>query len=59
MVLGTLRVGKSSLLNVLAGRDQAFVAKRSPQAVTKEPKVLEFDQFNLVDTPGLHDTKMN
>ena len=60
MVLGTLGTGKSTTMNCLsAAEEAAFIAKRSQKGVTQELSEIEFDEFILIDTPGLNDPKMS
>ena len=63
MVLGTLGTGKSHLLNTLSGADlevdEPFESKMQTTGCTKNPKWLEFKDFNLLDSPGLNDPNMN
>ena len=58
--MGTLGVGKSSLLNKMSGMsDEQFTTAFATTGCTQDPKLLEFDYFKLLDTPGLNDPNMS
>ena len=60
IVMGTLGIGKSTLLNKMSGMSQEqFETAYQPEGCTHEPKMLPFDHFNLIDTPGLNDPNMS
>ena len=58
MVLGSIGHGKSTMLNRLAGQDGMFHAARKVKGVTQQPTCKELANFNLIDTPGLNDTRI-
>ena len=58
VVLGTVGHGKSLFLNRLAG-ENVFESKKQVQTVTKEPKMVETDEFKIIDTPGLNDRRID
>ena len=60
MVMGTLGSGKSTLLNRMSGQSEdVFVAAMQTNGCTQEPKMLTYENFNLIDTPGLNDPNMS
>ena len=59
IVLGTIGHGKSTFMNRIAGRDDYFKAARSIKGVTQFPKLVRTEHLNLVDTPGLNDTRID
>ena len=54
MALGTLGVGKSHLMNTLAGSGN-FKVGDSAESVTKGFSILNVGSMTLIDTPGLND----
>ena len=62
MAIGTLGIGKSTLLNRMSGvkeyDPEPFEAKFQTTGCTQEIRMLPFDDFNLIDTPGLNDPNM-
>ena len=58
LVVGSIGHGKSTFLNRLAGQDGLFKAGRSVKSVTQYPACREMTHFNLIDTPGLNDTRI-
>ena len=58
VVLGTVGHGKSLFLNRLAG-ENVFESKKQVQTVTTEPKMVETDEFKIIDTPGLNDRRID
>ena len=58
ITLGTLGVGKSTVLNRLADAD-VFIAARSVKRVTTEFQLHEANDFSLIDAPGLGDPRMD
>ena len=54
VVLGTVGHGKSNFLNRLAGKN-VFESKKQITSVTLAPKMIETEDFKLIDTPGLND----
>ena len=58
IVLGSIGHGKSTMLNRLAGQDGMFHAARKVKGVTQHPTCKELANFNLIDTPGLNDTRI-
>ena len=60
MVMGTLGTGKSTLLNRMSGEQvDAFRAELQTKGCTQELKMLKFEHFRLIDTPGLNDPNMS
>ena len=58
--MGTLGSGKSTLLNRMSGQpEDVFVAAMQTNGCTQEPKMLTYENFNLIDTPGLNDPNMS
>ena len=57
MVLGSLGTGKSTFLNCLSGAD---LDEGEPFGMWthKDPEWIEFEHFNLLDTPGLNDPRI-
>ena len=58
MVLGSIGHGKSTMMNRLAGQEGMFHAARKVKGVTQQPTCKELANFNLIDTPGLNDTRI-
>ena len=54
VILGTVGHGKSNFLNRLAGKN-VFESKKQITSVTLAPKMIETEDFKLIDTPGLND----
>ena len=63
IVIGTLGIGKSTLMNTIYGEDQKFVAKNFSESVTKTISAAEFTKeginYTVIDTPGLNDPNMD
>ena len=59
IVLGTIGHGKSTFMNRMAGRDDCFKAARSLRGVTQYPTLVSTEYFNLIDTPGLNDRRID
>ena len=57
IVLGTVGHGKSNFLNRLAGKT-IFKSKRDVESVTQFPELTITDDFNIIDTPGLNDSRI-
>ena len=57
-VLGTVGHGKSNFLNRLAG-EKVFESKKQVASVTLVPKMVETDDFKILDTPGLNDRRID
>ena len=48
------------MMNCLSAAEvKRFLAKRSTKGVTQELNEIEFEDFILIDTPGLNDPKMS
>ena len=58
MVFGSIGHGKSTTMNRLAGKENMFHAAYQVKGVTQYPKLRELANFNLIDTPGLNDTRI-
>ena len=58
VVLGTVGHGKSNFLNRLAGED-IFESKMQVTSVTMVPKMMETEDFKMIDTPGLNDKRID
>ena len=59
IVLGTVGHGKSTFMNRMADRNDCFEAKRSIKGVTQFPRLVRTEHFNLIDTPGLNDKRID
>ena len=58
MVLGSIGHGKSTFMNKLGGQEMKFKSGRSIKGVTQDCVCYEFENFNLIDTPGLNDARI-
>ena len=58
VVLGTVGHGKSNFLNRLAG-ENIFESNKQVTSVTVEPKMIETEDFKMIDTPGLNDMRID
>ena len=58
VVLGTVGHGKSNFLNRLAGKN-IFESNKQITSVTLVPKMVETEEFKLIDTPGLNDMRID
>ena len=58
IVMGTIGHGKSTFMNRIAGRD-CFHAARAIRGVTQYPSLVQTEHFNLIDTPGLNDQRID
>ncbi|PIM95562.1 tRNA modification GTPase MnmE [Candidatus Hodgkinia cicadicola] len=56
-IVGNTNVGKSSLFNVLSGRNRAIVDSNS--GTTRDVLCSHFKSFNLLDTPGFNQQNVN
>ena len=59
IILGKPNVGKSSLLNILSGKERAIVTEvaGTTRDTLEEQIQMEGITLNIVDTAGIHDTK--
>ena len=54
VILGTVGHGKSNFLNRLAG-ENIFESNKQVTSVTLVPKMIETEDFKMIDTPSLND----